>query len=228
MGQGPSATDAPAVIPEQLYAHLDILKHLTTLSYKQFCDSVTELNEITNTFTDHRGKQLQFHIKKGTDTSVFWKATVRVRCLKINTQNNKVESSRALNLHQYIVMYREIAEQVRCLASSPSPLGQTPEDITASTIFEKFDTERVGVNDENECCICMDRKSEIILTCSHEFCEICIDSWNVSHNTCPICRFKVKNSDDTWVLTEKPDSSDYESEVKGYLVGLADRPGTSH
>lgn len=35
----------------------------------------------------------------------------------------------------------------------------------------------------------------------------------------------VAGADDTWVLTEKPDSSDYETEVKGYLVGLADRTG---
>ncbi|KAJ8299330.1 hypothetical protein KUTeg_023390 [Tegillarca granosa] len=53
-------------------------------------------------------------------------------------------------------------------------------------------------------------------------------SRNVTSKTCPICRAKVNSIDDTWVLTEKPDSTEYESEVKGYLVGLADRTGNPH
>ena len=44
-----------------------------------------------------------------------------------------------------------------------------------------------------------------------------------SRSNCPLCRERVAGSDDTWVLTEKPESSDYETDLKGYLVGLADR-----
>jgi hypothetical protein len=46
---------------------------------------------------------------------------------------------------------------------------------------------------------------------------------NVTSKTCPICRERVNSVDDTWVLTEKPDTTEYEKEVKGYLVSLADR-----
>ena len=49
---------------------------------------------------------------------------------------------------------------------------------------------------------------------------------NVNHKTCPICRAKVDNSDDTWVLTEKPDQNEMAYETTGYLMGLADRTGT--
>lgn len=48
---------------------------------------------------------------------------------------------------------------------------------------------------------------------------------NVTSKTCPICRERVESSDETWVLTEKPDDLEYETEVKGYLVSLADKPG---
>ncbi|XP_046546053.1 RING finger protein 141-like [Haliotis rubra] len=223
MGQTSSQADSPVVPVGALQAHLDVLKRVAHLTYEEFCQSVLELNQITKTFTDHRGKQLQFLVKKGSDSTVLWKATVRVRCMKVNTHTNKFESSRLLSLRQFIVMYREIAEQVDNLSAVKPLLGSTPIDITASKIFDEVASSNLGVADENECCICMDRKSEIILSCNHEFCETCIDSWNVAHNTCPLCRCKVESTDDTWVLAEKPQSSDYESEVKGYLVGLADR-----
>lgn len=48
---------------------------------------------------------------------------------------------------------------------------------------------------------------------------------NVNHKTCPICRATVKSTDDTWVLTEKPDESEMAYETTGYLMGLADRTG---
>jgi hypothetical protein len=47
----------------------------------------------------------------------------------------------------------------------------------------------------------------------------------VNHNTCPICRAHVEGSDDTWVLTEKPDTSEMVNETTEYLMDLADRSG---
>ena len=48
---------------------------------------------------------------------------------------------------------------------------------------------------------------------------------NVNHKTCPICRAKVNAKDDTWVLTEKPDTSEMALETTEYLMGLTDRSG---
>ena len=34
-------------------------------------------------------------------------------------------------------------------------------------------------SDENECCVCMDRKALVELTCEHRYCEQCFDQWYV-------------------------------------------------
>ena len=62
-----------------------------------------------------------------------------------------------------------------------------------------------------------------VQTKSYQSCSL--SRRNVNHKTCPICRATVKSTDDTWVLTEKPDESEMAYETTGYLMGLADRTG---
>lgn len=218
MGQGSSLPDPERVL-KKLQSHIGIIKRLAHLSYEDFLKSVLELNEITSSFSDQRGKQLKFSVEDGTDSSVFWKTTVRICCKKIHAKRNQVLSTRSLNLKQYTEIYSEITEQVSFLPSDSSNSGRDRVDICASVIFEQTGNDP----DEEECCICMENKPELILPCTHRFCEGCINVWNVTSKTCPICRERVNSVDDTWVLTEKPDTTEYEKEVKGYLVSLADR-----
>lgn len=231
MGQGKSFPDPEktvGLVHGKLKLHLGVITKIAKLSYDDLLQSVKDLNELTTTFTDHKGKQLLFSVEAGTDTTIFWKHTIRICCQKVNTRRNLIESSRILKLRQYIEVYSEITDQVSSLAlipdnaSMPSPLAASA-DISASIIFDEA-TKKVDF-DEVECCICMENKSEIILGCSHKFCESCIDQWNVTSRTCPICRARVRGSDDTWVLTEKPTANEFQSEVKEYLVGLADKKG---
>ncbi|CAG5115075.1 unnamed protein product, partial [Candidula unifasciata] len=83
-------------------------------------------------------------------------------------------------------------------------------------------------NKETECCVCMERQACIMLSCCHEFCEICIDNWtrDEEHSNCPLCRTSVSGSDDTWVLMDKSDAKDHTSDVHSYLMRIADRRGT--
>ncbi|BFZ05010.1 hypothetical protein BsWGS_08049 [Bradybaena similaris] len=238
MGQTPSTSEGDlGQLHSKLVAHFDIIRSLATVTHPELMECIEELNIVTRSFTDKAGKQLRFVIKKGSDASFLWKGTIRIRCLKINTNTNVIESSRLLTLRQFVVIYKEILEQVSTLSSPPQetstesypsqkPSASRIDELTASAFFPLPDKTDEGEEDtENECCVCMDRKACIMLSCCHEFCEACIDSWtkDQQHSNCPLCRSQVSGSDDTWVLTDKSDPRDYASEVKGYLVGIADR-----
>ena len=56
-------------------------------------------------------------------------------------------------------------------------------------------------------------------------CSFFSRSRNFSNKSCPVCRAKVKNTSDSWVLTERPDSTDMAHESTDYLMDLADRSG---
>ena len=50
-------------------------------------------------------------------------------------------------------------------------------------------------NDESSLCpICEEKKVQISLPCFHFFCEQCIKTWVIKSDTCPLCRFKLKNN----------------------------------
>lgn len=59
--------------------------------------------------------------------------------LQVNTTINRVESRRRLNLKQYIVLYREISDQVanlNAMEEEKGHLSSLPSNICASVIFD--------------------------------------------------------------------------------------------
>lgn len=227
MGQQESShPDTPMnIVQGRLKHHAEVLKRIAKMSYKEFKDSVVELNRITSSFTDRRGKQLHFQIIEGSDETLIWKATVRVQCKKVNPLTNKSYSTRDLNLRQYILVYKEITEHVSNLAPA-TPGGATANvNICASMILDEV--EHKSLEFEEECCICMQAEARTIMPCAHKFCSDCCKEWTDTHKTCPICRDTVKSSQDAWELTDAPDSTEYVTEVRERLVGIADRNSPS-
>ena len=89
-------------------------------------------------------------------------------------------------MKQYIHLYHEIKQKISTLqhatgsncaaeASVPSP------PLDASVIINDLcvvDSNSWGEVDE--CCICMENRSDVILQCAHSYCEKCINAWYVS------------------------------------------------
>lgn len=54
---------------------------------------------------------------------------------------------------------------------------------------EKKEQEKVDTEEDKECCLCLFEKNELVLPCTHAFCEGCIKDWFSRNNKeCPICR----------------------------------------
>ncbi|ESN97736.1 hypothetical protein HELRODRAFT_185893 [Helobdella robusta] len=286
MGQHQMKSAVPnsvSVISENLFRHANELKQTTMYSYESFVESISILNTITQGFDDGTGKKLIFCIKDGTDTSVFWRGLVRVKCHKVNSQTGVIETVRLLNLKQYIHLYNEILsvqaeKNTNSTNNDDAVVRDSPVDppfeqsnfctggansLDASIIIDRLDEARRkqkkksfparkegafkeeeedddddddghdrdhhhhhGYDDDDdgemECVICMDRKAQIILPCLHQYCEQCIDEWQDTHHSCPVCRASVDTSEDAWVLSEKPDEQEVDEQTTRSIMQLVD------
>ncbi|RVW65912.1 hypothetical protein CK203_007665 [Vitis vinifera] len=64
---------------------------------------------------------------------------------------------------------------------------------------------------EEECGICMEMKSKVVLpNCGHSLCLMCYRNWRNRSQSCPFCRdcFKRMNSGDLWIYTDNTDIVD--------------------
>ncbi|KAL4626768.1 hypothetical protein ACB092_05G121100 [Castanea dentata] len=69
----------------------------------------------------------------------------------------------------------------------------------------------VDIEREEECGICMEMNSKIVLpNCNHAMCLKCYREWRSRSQSCPFCRDSLKrvNSGDLWVFTDSKDIVD--------------------
>lgn len=206
------------------------LQQVSSLTYDAFLASILELNEISGHFLDSNGKQMVFAVKKGTDSTVLWKATVRVACVKLDAVSKEIDSYRCLNLKQYLRVYNSLRSQTAAVREFEDKKEKEALEGAAANTKDKFELNSklldqlandFDPNSLEECCICLERKPDVILPCTHSYCLPCIEQWNVDHKTCPVCRETLKSTDDSWVISEGPDSLDVATEIQKSLMDLA-------
>ncbi|CAD7089793.1 unnamed protein product [Hermetia illucens] len=242
MGQTQSITEN--LIPNTLdtvqfevIKHARVLSEIGQLSYEDFQKCLQELNELSRKCLDSGGKQLVFLVKKGTDTSVLWKATVKIACVKVDPVSRQIDSYKFLNLKQFLCVFKTFKAHLDNLVSSeehrerhyssgPQCLG----DISASVLMNQA-TDSSSISSDGsscstpqeftECSICLDRKTEVLLPCAHTFCVPCIEQWNVNNKTCPICCEELATTDDTWVMAEAPGANEISDKICDELMSLS-------
>lgn len=247
MGQNQSITDN--VIPDtvdtlqiQVVKHAKVFSEIGLLSYEDFKQCLEGLNALSRNCLDPSGKQLVFLIKNGTDTSLLWKATVKIACVKVNPVTREIDQYKLLNLKQFLCVFKTFQSHLQTLVSSEqqnerrgSGSSESPPEtpITASIIMDKVHTlmnsgqfsptsSICSTPDQfDECSICLDRKTEVILPCAHSFCAPCIEQWNVNNKTCPICNELLASTDDTWVLSEIPGIDEINHKICDELMNLS-------
>ncbi|XP_046906824.1 RING finger protein 141 [Hypomesus transpacificus] len=226
MGQQLSGQTMMTRLPEKLVKHAGLVRDSSYLTYDEFLGRMAELNDVTAKLAAGQPKHLLFEVQTGSDATALWKVAVKIVCTKINKENGMVEASRIMNLYQFIQLYRDITSQAAEVLSaggaSEGPPGQlsSAESCQASMWMGRVKQ----LTDEEECCICMDGKADLILPCAHSFCQKCIDKWSGQSRNCPICRLQVTAANESWVMSDVPTEED----IAGYILNLADEAGHPH
>lgn len=239
-------------IKNEVFRHASVLKEVALLSYGDFLRKVQKLNRISMSIPDLYGRKLVFIVKKGTDASLFWKGTVQIACIRTIVSSGRIETYRLLNLQQFLRVYKLMinytstaptSSQVNPVREREASSLQVSEDETEIKRYDDYATDCCSIwsgslntsvildeitavkdiaTDLDECCICMERKPEATLPCAHSYCVHCIEQWNLSHNTCPLCRAKLESTDDSWVISEAPSSEEMQQELQQALLCLAE------
>ncbi|XP_038873544.1 RING finger protein 141-like isoform X2 [Salvelinus namaycush] len=186
---------------------------------------LTSSNTRTSKLAARQQKHLIFEVQTGSDASALWKVAVRIVCTKINKENGMVEASRIMNLYQFIQLYHDITSQAaEVLSAEGASLlsGNLPSGDSCQASIWMGRVKQL--TDEEECCICMDGKSDLILPCAHSFCQKCIDKWSGQSRNCPICRLQVTAANESWVMPDAPTEED----IAGCILNLADEAGHPH
>ncbi|XP_037109985.1 RING finger protein 141 [Syngnathus acus] len=228
---GQQISGQAARIPEKLLKHVGLMRDSGYLTYEEFLARVAELNDLTAKLAAGQHKHLLFEVQPGSDASALWKVAVRILCTKINKTNGTVEASRIMNLYQFIQLYCDMTSQAASVLAAEGAAAATtttnpeascmpplaPDACQASMWMGRVKE----LTDDEECCICMDCKADLILPCTHRFCQKCIDKWS---RNCPMCRLQVTAANDSWVMSDFPTEND----MAGYILNLADEAGHPH
>ncbi|CAF0940011.1 unnamed protein product [Rotaria sordida] len=185
------------------------IKQIILLRHSDFINLLNEFNDTLEKFTRDEPYYLRFTIVPHSDSNVFWKALIRIKCSKISRADQSRLNEIVLSLQQFLSVHQSLCQQIAILqkCSSPTLYNSSPTDQNSSS----FSTAKLSFsisNNDNECCICMDRKPNLVLPCTHKFCDECFHEWSsqtspTSSQTCPLCRVDV-NSDSGFVLAETP------------------------
>ncbi|XP_015897190.3 E3 ubiquitin-protein ligase AIRP2 [Ziziphus jujuba] len=89
--------------------------------------------------------------------------------------------------------------------------------------FDKGKLSEIELEREEECDICMEMNSKVVLpNCNHSMCIKCYQNWRTRSQSCPFCRDSLKrvNSGDLWIYTSSADIVDLSAITRENLKRL--------
>lgn len=58
-----------------------------------------------------------FAVKKGSDQSVFWKATVKIACVKCDPETSRIENFKLINLREFLKVFNTFQTHLEAMSS---------------------------------------------------------------------------------------------------------------
>ncbi|CAI2366223.1 unnamed protein product [Moneuplotes crassus] len=85
-----------------------------------------------------------------------------------------------------LVQFYEIAEELIIALKYFKLRQKESEMIQRLTDLEEFNQEI-----DKHCVICLENPNDIVLACTHAYCDKCIKEWRMYHRSCPLCRHSI-------------------------------------
>lgn len=131
----------------EIRKHAQSLKEINSLTYEEFNSCLSNLNDlwvecldwhyILHTFfsvaefyswtfflsnrsrkcLDSNGKVTIFAVKKGSDQSFLWKATVRIACVKCDPSTNRIENYKLITLREFLKVFGTFQTHLEAMSS---------------------------------------------------------------------------------------------------------------
>ncbi|GMT36672.1 hypothetical protein PFISCL1PPCAC_27969 [Pristionchus fissidentatus] len=199
----------------------DSVKSIEDLSWDDFAACVRSVNAKCRGLVNEQGEYFAFGAKHGSSRDDGWKAHLQILCVAVHTQTGVYRSVRSYTLQRFLNIHHALSmiPETVSVPSSPSTLSDS--------IFVECSTEipttsnDVRSPDEKSCCICFDRDSDTILSCTHSFCSVCVVAWSEYRLQfqCPLCKAAIRSPiTDSWeLMSEQPTTA----EMRDYFTSLS-------
>lgn len=66
---------------------------------------------------DSNGKVTIFAVKKDSDQSFLWKATVRIACVKCDPASNRIENYKLINLREFLKVFNTFQRHLEAMST---------------------------------------------------------------------------------------------------------------
>lgn len=105
-----------------VYPAWTICKRVDVVADKLACDDshflfMLHFSNRSRKCLDSNGKITIFAVKKDSDQTFLWKATIRIACVKCDPQSNKIESYKLINLKQFLKVFNTFQSHLEVMSS---------------------------------------------------------------------------------------------------------------
>lgn len=161
-------------------------------------------------------------MQKGSFVQLLWKATIKIACVSINPDSRKIAQIKLINLKQFLHVFNTMVINLEAMSASEDrqrSANSSPSFFPTAILTDpKFNFDSAT---DDDCIICMERKPEVILSCLHTFCTLCIEQWNETGNkSCPVCSHDLPDTSDSWIPLEIPEPDEINDEIVQQLQKL--------
>lgn len=202
MGNSPSGNINRTIDSNSLL----IRRQYDEITWSSFMEMIKELNKKCSRFRNEKGEYICFALDKSCADGMFWKNKARIKCFSVNLEARLVTSNKVLHLREFLNVYNVHKDAMQSEMSSNMCSSRYILDETA--------------DNEGLCCVCMENNNEVLLSCLHSFCMVCVaqEMEFRPQFSCPVCKTRIDHPiKESWEVPDAPQPL----EIVTYLSKLA-------